>query len=49
MNSKFYKALEEKKFLIAAHRGTFGGSIIDNTEFSAKIAMLSGADIIELD
>lgn len=49
MNTKFYKALEEKKLLIAAHRGSFGGSIIDNTELSAKVAISLGADIVELD
>lgn len=49
MNERFYQTLEEKGFLIAAHRGSFGGSIIDNTEFSAKVAVASGADIVEMD
>lgn len=49
MNQKFYQTLEEKGFLIAAHRGSFGGSIIDNTEFSAKVALALGTDIVEMD
>lgn len=49
MRKDFYKELEEKGFLIAAHRGSFGGSIIDNTELSAKVALLMGADIVEMD
>lgn len=49
MNKKFYEKFKEKKFLIAAHRGTFGGNVIDNTYFSSKIAIELGADIVEID
>lgn len=49
MRKNFHKELEEKGFLIAAHRGSFGGSVIDNTELSAKVALAMGADIIEMD
>ena len=49
MNRKFYTALEEKKFLIAAHRGTFGGNVVDNTELSSITALKMGADIVEID
>lgn len=49
MNKKFYDTLKEKKVLIAAHRGTFGGSVIDNTELSSIVALEMGADIIEMD
>ena len=34
---------------IAAHRGTFGGNIIQNTIAAFDNALLHGADIIELD
>lgn len=40
---------EEKGILIAAHRGTFGGGIVQNTILSYKNALLHGADIIEVD
>ncbi|WP_300362384.1 glycerophosphodiester phosphodiesterase family protein [Fusobacterium sp.] len=49
MKKDFYKELEEKGFLIAAHRGSFGGSVIDNTELSSKVALAMGADIVEMD
>lgn len=49
MNKKLFKAIEEKKVLIVAHRGTFGGNVIDNTDLSAKLALDMGADIIEID
>lgn len=40
---------EEKGTLVAAHRGTFGGGIVQNTILSYKNALLHGADIIEVD
>lgn len=49
MNKKLFDAIEEKKVLIAAHRGALGGNIIDNTFLSAKTALAMGADIIEMD
>lgn len=51
MNRKDHilKKIEEKKILIAAHQGTFGGNIGANTISSGKNALLHGADIIEAD
>ncbi|MGL5278153.1 MAG: glycerophosphodiester phosphodiesterase family protein [Cetobacterium sp.] len=49
MNNIFFKELEEKKILIAAHRGTYGGNVIENTYLSSIVALASGADIIEID
>lgn len=43
------KIIKEKKVLIAAHRGTHGGSIIQNSYLSYKNAILHGADIVEID
>ncbi len=37
------------KVLIAAHRGTFGGNIIQNTITAYENAIKHGADIIEID
>lgn len=41
--------LDNKKVLVAAHRGTCGGNIVQNTVASCKNALLHDADIIELD
>lgn len=35
--------------LIAAHRGHFGGNIIQNTVTSCELALMEGADIVEVD
>lgn len=43
------KKLEEKKILIAAHRGVNGGNIPCNSMECFKIALNHGADIVELD
>ena len=40
---------KKQKFLIVSHRGFWGGNIIQNTVESAKMAYLSGADIVEVD
>ena len=40
---------KDKKVLLAAHQGTFGGNICTNTISSGKNALLHGADIIEAD
>lgn len=49
-NKEFiFNKLNEKKVLIAAHQGTFGGNICSNTISSGKNALLHGADIIEAD
>ena len=49
MNARFFKELDEKKILIAAHRGTYGGNVIENTYLSSIVALASGADIVEID
>ena len=49
MQEKLLQKKREKGILIAAHRGTFGGSIVQNTILSYKNALLHGADIIEVD
>ncbi len=43
------KNARERGILIASHRGTFGGNIIQNTIPAFENALLHGADIIELD
>lgn len=43
------RKLKEKKFLIAAHRGTFGANVIDNTYLSMNLALRLGADMVEVD
>lgn len=49
MNKYFLDKFDEKKVLVAAHRGTYGGNIIENTYLSSVTALKSGADIIEVD
>ena len=46
---RLWQLVQEKGFLIAAHRGTNGGNVIQNTTLAYKNALLQGADIIELD
>lgn len=41
--------LEEKQVLIAAHRGSSGGNIMENTPRSTAVALRQKADIIEMD
>ncbi len=48
-NQQLLNQIQEKGFLIAAHRGTNGGNIIQNTTLAYKNALLHGADMIELD
>ncbi|WP_176330360.1 glycerophosphodiester phosphodiesterase family protein [Oceanobacillus rekensis] len=43
------KKLLEKPFLIASHRGSISGNIIENTIPSMIAAYLSGSDIVEID
>lgn len=43
------QARQEKGVLIAAHRGTFGASVVQNTIMAYENALLHGADIIEVD
>lgn len=49
LSRDFYKSLEQKKVLIANHRGTFGGSVIENTTDAFGLSIEAGADIIEFD
>ncbi|NCB66159.1 MAG: glycerophosphodiester phosphodiesterase family protein [Bacilli bacterium] len=48
-NEFLWQEIQKKGFLIAAHRGTNGGNIIQNTTLAYKNSLLHGADIIELD
>lgn len=48
-NQPIRKALETNKVLIAAHRGTCGGNVVQNTSRAYENALLHGADIIEVD
>lgn len=43
------KAAAEKKLLIAAHRGVWGGNIAPNTIEAFEAALAQGADILEMD
>lgn len=49
MNQYFLQKMKENKTLIVAHRGTYGGNIIENTFLSSITALNSGAHIIEID
>ena len=49
INENLNKAFEEKKVLIAAHRGAWGGNIIENTIPSFNLALEMGADMFECD
>ncbi|MDE6887761.1 MAG: glycerophosphodiester phosphodiesterase family protein [Eubacterium sp.] len=48
-NKELQEAVRRKKVLIAAHRGTSGGSVVQNTILSYQNALLHGADMIEVD
>lgn len=48
-NVKLHERLKERNVLIAAHRGTNGGNIIQNTIGAYENALRHGADIIECD
>lgn len=49
IREKLRQKKQEKGILIAAHRGTFGGSVVQNTILSYKNALLHGADVVEMD
>jgi glycerophosphoryl diester phosphodiesterase len=49
INSILNKELEEKKTLIAVHRGTWGGNIVENTIAAYTISRNMGADMFECD
>ena len=44
-----HKKIKEKKVIIAVHRGSSGGNIIENTIKSFEIALKYGGDMIEVD
>ena len=48
-NAPINQRLAEVGVLVVAHRGCGHGSIADNTALAVKAAMLSGADVVELD
>lgn len=45
----FRKKIKDNKILICAHRGSFGGGIIENTLPAFNNALKLGADIVEMD
>ena len=45
----FTRKMQQKRILICAHRGSFGGGIIENTLPAFNNALNLGADIIEMD
>lgn len=49
INILLNKKFEEKKALVAVHRGAWGGNIIENTTPSYKLALNMGGDIFEVD
>lgn len=49
MKKQLLQLLEEKEILIAVHRGSSTGNIIENTIASTICATKMGADIVELD
>lgn len=49
IKENIWKKKEEKKILIASHRGTCGGNIVQNTIKAYENAIKHGADIIEVD
>lgn len=48
-NALLSSLLEEKKSLIAVHRGAWGGNITQNTVGAYQAAILMGADMVESD
>lgn len=48
-NSVLNKKFDEKKILIAQHRGAKQGNVVENTNLAIKVAYLQGADIVEID
>lgn len=49
INALLNARLEEKKVLIAVHRGAWGGNVIENTIPSFELALGMGADLFECD
>lgn len=49
INELLNRRLEEKHVLIAVHRGTWGGNIIENTVTAYRLALEMGGDMFECD
>lgn len=49
INALLNRRFEEKKALIAVHRGSWGGNIIENTVPAFRCALDMGADMFEVD
>ncbi len=49
IQADIWKRKEASKVLIGAHRGTWGGGIVQNTIAAYQNALMHGADIIEMD
>lgn len=48
-NEPIRKLILQNKVVIAAHRGTCGGNVVQNTSLAYKNSLLHGADMIEVD
>lgn len=48
-NQSLRNLIQSNKVLIAAHRGTCGGNVVQNTSKAYENALLHGADMIEID
>lgn len=48
-NRSLRNLIQSNKVLIAAHRGTCGGNVVQNTSKAYENALLHGADMIEID
>lgn len=49
MNALINDVFTTERIVIAAHRGSGGGSVAVNTELAVRAALLQGADMVELD
>ncbi|MDO5088859.1 MAG: glycerophosphodiester phosphodiesterase family protein [Leptotrichiaceae bacterium] len=49
INELLNRKINEKKILVAVHRGTSAGNIIENTVPAYRASLLSGGDMIEVD
>lgn len=48
-HTRIQQALKREKILLCAHRGTYGGGVIENTLPAFNLAVSLGADIVEMD
>lgn len=48
-NDSILEVLKKKEVLVASHRGACGGNVCQNNRLSYLTALLSGADMIEMD